>query len=101
MDNFIDNSMAMVAFRLENFFAANTIDMEEKILAVKDQLQVLHNLVEPAKPGEKSYKDLVDKLTLHFCQPLSEMIQIVHANEEPWRNYCDILGRIMVAGRFL
>ena len=37
--------------------------------------KVLRNLVAPAKPGEKSYKDLVDKLTLHFSLPPSETVQ--------------------------
>ena len=60
---------------------ANGADMDAKKLSAflaaiePATYKVLRNLVAPAKPGEKSYKDLVDKLTLHFSLPPSEMVQ--------------------------
>ncbi|KAJ8043837.1 hypothetical protein HOLleu_11112 [Holothuria leucospilota] len=64
--------------RLEHFFAANGITDKAKMQSIllssigPDAYKLLRNLVSPAKPGEKSYKELVAK---HQHPTPSEIVQ--------------------------
>ena len=68
---------------MEHFFLANGIDSEEKKRAVFVFLSVvgaatyktLRNIVSPAKPGEKSYDELVKALSKHFKPTPSEIVE--------------------------
>ena len=61
--------------RLEHFFVANGIDDAEKKRAVflsvmgAATYKTLRNLVSPDKPGDKTYGELVEKLSQHFRRP--------------------------------
>ena len=64
--------------RLEHFFQANDVDGAEKKRAVFLSVityKILRNLFSPAKPGEKSYADLVDTLSKHFKPAPSEIVE--------------------------
>ena len=67
--------------RLSHFFLANGIDDAEKKRAVLLSVigamtyKVLRNLLAPAKPGEKTYDELVATLSVHYSPPPSEIIQ--------------------------
>ena len=69
------------ATRLDHFFAANAIkeaDKKKDIFLSMLGLQtfkLLSSLVAPAKPGEKTYKDLVAVLQEHYCPEPSEVVQ--------------------------
>ena len=57
--------------RVELFFAANDVADEKKVavflsLIGSKTYSLLRNLVSPAPPQDKSYKDLVDVLKAHF-----------------------------------
>ena len=57
--------------RLTQFFAANDVADEKKVPALLSLLgnktyKLLKNLVAPAKPHDKAYKDLVEQLGKHF-----------------------------------
>ena len=66
--------------RLEHVFVANGITDGTKKRAVFSSVigasnyKLLSSLVAPAKPGEKEYSALVDKLTEHFTPAPSEII---------------------------
>ena len=67
--------------RLEHFFEANAIEDEGKkrsiFLTVVGPMvfKLIHNLASPAKPGDKSYGDLVKLLTEHYRPTPSETVQ--------------------------
>ena len=67
--------------RLGYFFDANGISSAEKKRSVflsvigAATYKTLRNLVSPAKPGEKSYAELVDALTQHFKPAPSEIVE--------------------------
>ena len=67
--------------RLGHFFTANDIKTAEKkravFLAVIGPVtyRLLHNLISPAKPGDKTYQELVTTLTKHFNPTPSETVQ--------------------------
>ena len=66
--------------RLSHFFLANGIDDAEKkavLLPVISAVtyKVLRNLLAPAKPGEKTYDELVATLSAHYSPPPSEIIR--------------------------
>ena len=69
------------AERLEHAFAANgTTDGAKKKAAPLSVIgasnyKLLSSLVAPAKPGEKEYSALVDKLTEHFAPAPSELVE--------------------------
>ena len=58
--------------RLSHFYIANGIETEEKKRAVflsligPSSYKILRNLVSPAKPGDKSFAELVEALSKHF-----------------------------------
>ena len=89
--------------RLEHFFAANGIDMEEKkrsaFLAVigPATYKVLRNLVTSARPGEKSYKDLVDKLANSSCLSATFGIRGVQRKN----SWCQLSGTSHCFGAFI
>ena len=64
-----------------SFFDTNGITEGEKKRAIflsvigPSTYRLLKNLVSPAKPGEKSYADLVETLTTHYNPAPSETIQ--------------------------
>ena len=64
-----------------HFFEANGIDDRGKkrsvLLAVigPPTYKLLHNLVSPAKPGDKLYEELVVVMTEHHNPGLSEIVQ--------------------------
>ena len=65
------------ATHLDHFFAANAIKEADKkkdiFLSIlgPQTFKLLSSLVAPAKPGEKTYKDLVAVLQEHYCpEPL-------------------------------
>ena len=67
--------------RLEYFFAANGITDAAKKRAVFLSVigactyKTLRNILSPAKPGEKEYSELVDKLSQHFRPAPSEIVE--------------------------
>ena len=67
--------------RLEHFFVANGIDDAEKKRAVflsvmgAATYKTLRNLVSPDKPGDKTYGELVEKLSQHFRPAPSEIVE--------------------------
>ena len=67
--------------RLTHFFQANDIDNAGKKRAVLLSVvgpvtyKLLRNLLAPAKPGEKTYDELVATLSAHYSPPPSEIIQ--------------------------
>ena len=67
--------------RLEHVFVANGITDGAKKRAVflsvigASNYKLLSSLIAPAKPGEKEYSDLVDKLTEHFTPAPSEIVE--------------------------
>ena len=67
--------------RLGHFFIANDIKTAEKkralSLAVTGPVthRHLHNLISLAKPGDKTYQELVTTLTKHFNPTPSETVQ--------------------------
>ena len=69
------------AERLGHFFEANVIDDGDKkrsvFLAVIGPVayKLLRNLVSPAKPGDKSYEELVRVMTEHHNLAPSEIVQ--------------------------
>ena len=92
------------------FLRSNGVDTEAKKLSAflavigPAAYKVLHNLVAPAKPGEKSYKDLVDKLTLHFSPPPLETVQRFRFHtrvRKSGESIATFLSGITVAGRIL
>ena len=71
--------------RLEHFFQANDVDGAENKRAVflsvigSATYKILRNLLSPAKPGEKSYADLVDT-SKHFKPAPSEIVECFRFN---------------------
>ena len=67
--------------RLEHFFIANSITTAEKKRAVLVSVvgattyRLLRNLCTPDKPGDKTYEELVQKLTVHYKPTPSEMME--------------------------
>lgn len=56
---------------LVQFFGANDISQEKQVVTLLSVMGsttygLLRNLVQPEKPKEKSYKDIVDTLKNHF-----------------------------------
>ena len=79
--------------RLEHVFVANGITDGAKKQAVflsvigATNYKLLSSLVAPAKPGEKEYSELVDKLAEHFTPHFlrnSRTFQISHKVSETW-----------------
>ena len=66
--------------RLGYFFDANGIESAEKKRAVLLTLfgaatyKLLRNLVAPSKPGEKTYQELIQALTVHFSSTPSPIV---------------------------
>ena len=73
--------MATVWRTVNTFFLANDIDDAEKKRAVLLSVigpvmyKLLRSLMAPAKPGEKTYSELVAALSAHYSLPPSEIIQ--------------------------
>lgn len=67
--------------RLEHFFAANAITTAARKRSVllcivgASTYKVLRNLLSPVKPGDATYRVLVDKLTEHYSPRPSEMVE--------------------------
>ena len=67
--------------RLDYYFVANDITNAEKKRAVllsvvgATTYRLLRNLIAPAKPDEKTYKELVDAVKGHYCPKPSETVQ--------------------------
>ena len=67
--------------RLEHFFLANEIEDAAKQRSIlitvigPGTLKVLRSLVHPAKPGEKTYAELLAALRAHFAPPPSMIVQ--------------------------
>ena len=68
--------------RLNHFFKANSITTNEQKQSVflyvvgPSTYKLLRSLISPEKPGDKSFKDLVKKLTNHFNPTPSEIMQL-------------------------
>ena len=66
---------------IEHFFIVNSIEGAEKKRAVflsvigSATYKTLRNLLSPAKPGDKSYADLVDVLSKHYKPAPSEIVE--------------------------
>ncbi|KAL1255447.1 hypothetical protein QQF64_013508 [Cirrhinus molitorella] len=77
--------------RLEQFFAANDISQERQVATLLSVMGattygLLRNLVQPEKPKDKSYKEIVDTLKSHFePKPLLivERFRFNHCNQRP------------------
>ena len=67
--------------RMEYYFLANEITSSDKKRALlisamgAKSYKLLRNLITPAAPSDKSFKELVEALTKHFCPPPSEIVQ--------------------------
>ena len=67
--------------RLGHFFAANGVESAEKKRSIflsvvgAATYKLLRSLVAPAKPGDKTYEELVKLLGAHFNPPPSEIVQ--------------------------
>ena len=67
--------------RMEYYFLANEITSTEQRQAVllsamgAKAYKILRNLITPATPSDKSFKELVDVMKKHFCPPPSEIVQ--------------------------
>ena len=67
--------------RMEYYFLANGITSGEKQRAVlisamgAKAYKILRNLITPSAPSDKSFKELVEVMTKHFCPPPSEIVQ--------------------------
>ena len=68
--------------RMEFYFAANGVTDASKQQAIllstigAQAYKVLRNLISPSTPTEKSFKELVEAMTKHFCPTTAA---IVHA----------------------
>lgn len=77
--------------RLEQFFEANDIGADKQVATLLSVMGattygLLRNLVQPNKPKDKSFKDIVDALTAHFePKPLliAERFRFNHCNQKP------------------
>ena len=68
------------ATHLDHFFSAYAITEANKKDILLSMLgpqtfKLLSSLVAPVKPGEKTYKDMVDVLKEHYCPEPSEVVQ--------------------------
>ena len=76
-----DSDWQQYVERMECFFAANGITDATKKRAVflsvigAGTYKTLRNILSPAKPGEKEYSELVDKLSKHFRPAPSEIVE--------------------------
>jgi len=67
--------------KMEYYFQANKITAGEMkhiilIIAMGGKAQeLMRNLISPDKPGDKSFGELVEVMTKHFCPPPSEIVQ--------------------------
>ena len=67
--------------RLDYYFVANGIEDATKRRAIllsvvgANTYRLIRNLVGPAKPDDKTYKELVDLMMKHQCPPPSETVQ--------------------------
>lgn len=75
---------------LEYFFAANGVTGDEKkrsvLLSVMgpSSYKLLRSLVSPAKPGKKSYEELVAAMKKHHRPVPSEIVQKYKFNSHFW-----------------
>lgn len=59
--------------RLQQYFVANNVDSATKQHAIlpsscgADTCQIIHNLVAPSMPNDKSFKQIVDLVKAHYC----------------------------------
>ena len=66
---------------MEYYFLANEITSSDKQRAVlisamgAKSYKLLRNLITPKAPSDKSFKELVEAMTKHFCPPPSEIVQ--------------------------
>ena len=63
---------------MEFYFVANGVTdtgKQRAILLSTMAYKVLRNLIFPSTPTEKSFKELVEAMTKHFCPPPSEIVQ--------------------------
>ena len=66
---------------MEHFFTPNGITEADKKRAVlltvigAATYKVLRNILSPAKPGEKTYAELIEALSKHYRQTLSEIVE--------------------------
>ena len=67
--------------RMEYYFLANEITSSDKQRAVlisamgAKSYKLLRNLITPKASSNKSFKELVEAMTKHFCPPPSEIVQ--------------------------
>lgn len=73
MGEFIPKAESWSAYieRLEQFFVANDISQEKQVATLLSVMGattygLLRNLIQPERPKDKSYKDIVDLLKSHF-----------------------------------
>ena len=66
---------------MKYYFAANGITSADKQRAVlisamgAKVYKTLRNLITPHNPSDKSFKQLIEIMTKHFCPPPSEIVQ--------------------------
>ena len=76
-----DGDWQLYVERLEHFFLANGISDADKKRAVflsvigPTTYKILRSIVSPAKPGDKEYSELVEKLSQHFRPTPSEIVE--------------------------
>ena len=74
--------------RMEFYFVANGVTDTGKQQAIllstigAQAYKVLPNLISPSTPTEKSFKDLVEAMTKHFCPPLLRSCNVLNLTQE-------------------
>jgi hypothetical protein len=68
------------AERMEYFFSANNIQGDKRKAIFLSTIgagpyRLLRSLMSPVKPGEKSYDELVEAMSQHYCPKPSEIVQ--------------------------
>ena len=77
--------------RMEYYFLANEITSSDKKRALlisamgAKSYKRLRNLITPAAPSDKSFRELVEALTKHFCPSPSEIVQRFKFNTRVWK----------------
>ena len=78
--------------RMEYYFQANKITKGDTKRAVlisamgEKAYKLMHSLISPAKPNDKSFGQLVEAMREHLCPPPSEIVQRYKFNSRIWQD---------------
>jgi len=91
-DTASSNNWIQYIERMEYYFQANKITAGETKCAILisamsgKAYKLMCNLISPNKPGDKSFGELVEVMTKHFCPPPSEIVQQYKFNLRVWQD---------------